>query len=201
MKKLLLSLLFVATTASAKIFAPPPLPNFTKLLAAANTMIVWQGLPSRSGNWNRYAEAKQTPHHLIAGELFYLKPVTVSAKHHADLNRLVRANDVFKPYGGYKFCGGFHADYAIEWKRDDERLAVVLICLTCHETLIVLPKEQVQTDLTNEGYNALRDLLRTYRDPLLLAVADKKNAIKPEIIPVPPPTLDLKPAPEPVRAP
>lgn len=174
---------------------PQPLPNFTKLLAAADTIIVWKGLPDRSRQWNDYAEAKQSPHQIIAGELFYQKALTISTKHQADLNRLVRAPDVFKPYGGYKFCGGFHADYAIEWKRGEDRLVVVLVCLTCHETLIVLPKEQVQTDLTKDGYNALRDVLRIYRDPIPLSGTGKKNAIKPEVFPVPPPVLDLKAAP------
>jgi len=67
--------------------------------------------------------------------------------------------------------------------------------------LIVLPKEQVQTDLTKDGYNALRDVLRNYRDPIPLAGRGTKNAIKPDVILVPPPTLDLKPTPESVRQP
>jgi hypothetical protein len=162
---------------------------------------VWEGLPHRSHDWNNFAEAKQSPHQIIAGEFFYLKALAISAKHQADLNRLVRAADVFKPFGGEKFCGGFHADYAIEWKHGDDQLAVVLICFSCHEALFVLPKEQLRTDLTKDGYDSFRDVLRNYRESRPLAATGNGKRLKPEIIPIPPPSLDLKPAPESVRPP
>lgn len=202
MKRLLLSLLVIAASASANVISKqPPLPNFTKLLATADTMIVWEGLPHPSHDWNNFAEAKQSPHQIIAGELFYLKALTISEQHQADLNRFVRATDVFKLFSGEKFCGGFHADYAIEWKHGEDRLAVVLICFGCHETLVVLPKEQMRTDLTKDGYEALRGILRKYRESRPPAATDKRKTLKPEVIPVPSPSLDLKPAPEPVRSP
>jgi hypothetical protein len=201
MKRLLLLLLLVAASASANVVKQPPLPDFTKLLAAAETMIVWEGGPHPAHDRDNFAEAKQSPHQIIAGELFYLKALTVSEKHQADLNRLVRASDVFKPFRGEKFCGGFHADYAIEWKRGEDRLAAVLICFSCRETLLVLPKEQIRADLTDDGYDSFRGILRKYRESRPPAATGKRKPLKPEIIAVPPPTLDLTPAPQSVGPP
>jgi hypothetical protein len=202
MKRLLLLLLVVVASARANVVSKqPPLPDFTKLLAAAETMIVWEGGPHPAHDRDNFAEAKQSPHHIIAGELFYLKALAISEQHQADLNRLVRAIDVLKPFSGEKFCGGFHADYAIEWKRGEDRLAAVLVCFSCRETLVVLPKEQVRADLTDQGYDSLRGILRKYRESRPPAATGKRKPLKPEVIPVPPPAIDLKPTPSSVRPP
>jgi hypothetical protein len=158
-------------------------------------MTVWEGLPHPLVDHANFIGEKQSPHQIIAGEFFYRKALTIAASDQTALNRLVRARDVFTPFGGEKFCGGFHADYAMEWKHGEDRLAVVLICFSCHETLVVLPKGQIRTDLTKEGHEALRGVLKNYRQSRPFALADKSKALKPEPVPVSPPKFDLKPLP------
>ena len=196
MRKLTFLLLLAAVSASANIISKqPPLPDFTKFLADADNMIVWEGGPHPANDRDNFAEAKQSPHHIIAGELFYRKALAIAEKDQATLNRLVRASDVFKPFGGEKFCGGFHADYAIEWKRGEDRLAAVLLCFSCREILVVLPKGQIRADLTDDGYDSFRGILRKYRESRPPAATGMRKPLKPEIIPVPPPALELKPTP------
>lgn len=193
MKRFALLFFLLAGRAFANVTSQQPdLPHLTPLLATADSMTVWEGLPHPLFDKANFVGEKQSPHQIIAGEFFYKKALTISENDQTTLNRLVRAIDVFKRFGGEKFCGGFHADYAIEWKHGEDRLVVVLICFSCHETLVVLPKGQLRTDLTKDGYEAFRSVLKNYRDSRPLALVDKSKALKPEPVPVAQPKFDLK---------
>ena len=168
----------------------PTLPDFAKLLKDADNIVIWEGLPHPLFERVLFAQEKKKLHRKISTEYFYFTGIDVSAEDQAALNQLFLNERVCVPSVGVKFCGGFHADYAIEWKRGDEWLVRVLICFGCAETLVVTPAGEQATDMTALGKKTLWPLLRKYSlsRPPFSAVSQPA----PKILP---PKLDLKPLP------
>ncbi|MBX3737478.1 MAG: hypothetical protein KF715_12345 [Candidatus Didemnitutus sp.] len=159
----------------------PPLPDFPRLLANATAVTVYEGLPHPLWEKRTFTEERRTKTNFeLAGEFFYAEPLAVPATDLQGLEQIFRTTKVCVPFRGEKFCGGFHADYLIEWQKGEARLASVLLCFGCHELKLVAPDLAVRTDLSEAGFAALRSILTRYRQHRPpFKIDDGKKAPKP----------------------
>ena len=83
------------------------------------------------------------------------------------------SGEPFKVWRGVKFCGGFHADYVVQFEGDGATYSV-LFCFGCYEARIMrvsagrtvdgaLEPARVTADLAEAKFKELRDLLAKYR--------------------------------------
>lgn len=141
-----------------------PLPPFSVLLEGADSLVVYEGLPHRGFDRAAYAQEKTDKQVFrVSGEFFYEKLLPVTDADRQALDRLFRGQDPCAPYRAGKLCGGFHADYMIEWRKGDEPLTRVLVCFGCREFIVVGGPFNRRTDITPAGVEALRSLLAHYR--------------------------------------
>ncbi len=204
MKRLLLVSCFFASQAFPNSQAiVPSLPNFVNLLRDADSMTVYEGLPHQtSEGQSRYVEMQKKKYFHVTDtgknfdELFYERPLNVGEEDKVALDTLFRIHSPCVAWTGMKFCGGFHADYAIEWKRKDVRVAIVLLCFGCHELVLIYDDANRMTDLSKDGYESLRRILSKYRQERPPYTRDVPlEAPKPEPVRIPPPE---KPLPTPI---
>jgi hypothetical protein len=132
----------------------------------------------------------------VDGEWFYASTQLFPAEDVAELQRLV-GSGLFKPWRGVKFCGGFHADYAVRFESGGN-VYHVLFCLGCHEAHLVRePKDatapnasariRITADLSEAQYPELRMLLKKYRKerpPTPPRKAEKPEPTRPPSVPV-----------------
>jgi hypothetical protein len=157
--------------------------------------MVYEGLPHPfEGKHFVASEILKLPTVVIDEEWFYLPARPLPAEDMARLLRMFGAG-LFKPWRGFKFCGGFHADYAVSFESGGNSW-LVLFCFGCHEARILrqpstksnpeaAPKLRLTVDLTDAGFKELKELFKKHR--LLrppAPVPKKKTKAKP---PAPPP--------------
>ena len=144
-------------------FKPDAIPDVRLLLQENDSLTVFEGMPNPFGERRVLdQELDRKKHFLIDVELFYEGLLSVSNEDKAALNQAFHSQFLFEPYHVH-FCGGFHSDYAIEWKRNDVRVAAALICFGCGEAKILFGDEQRHVDLTKPGYELLKGILIKYR--------------------------------------
>ena len=205
MRTLLVGFALLATPVFANSESKaPPIPNFALLLKEADSVTVYEGLPHPMlESQARIAEKINKETFGVASELFYKKPLAIAKEDQASLEVLFRSEPLCTSYAGPKLCGGFHADYAIEWKKGDDRVAIAMLCFSCHEIWTVQGEKNWIADMTKTGFEALQPLLGKYRQqrPPFTRNVDLS---KPETIaPIRPPSIEIKfdpiavPAPKP----
>ena len=142
-------------------------------------LILWEGLPSPFES-SRDRELATRSTFSIDRQYFYTQPLAITVTERAAMSDAVlKTISNFKPKEGEKLCGGFHADYALEWRLHGVPLAQTLICFTCQEAHLVVGGQVEQVDLSADGVNHFRALLRSHR------------ALRP---PPPPPPRSTEPA-------
>lgn len=94
------------------------------------------------------------------GFKFLAQPRSVSGDRLRILNKSLTGADVFAPFAGPKFCGGFHPDYLLEWKRGGKHYQA-LFCFGCHEIRWFEADDyEVWCDMTESGAKTLKETLR-----------------------------------------
>lgn len=189
--------MFVSATlccafANAAILTAPKLVDLQWLdaaLAKADSLTVFEGLPHPFEQKARAVEIKRVPTLEIGDQLVYARALDISAEDRRKLVEIFRTRRPFvpPPIGGLpiKFCGGFHADYAIRWERDGATLVCSLLCFSCNELRFIEGDTVVTADMTKEGREALAKILGTYRQerpPFHL----RKIPEAPSVMPAPP---------------
>lgn len=167
-----------------------------ELLGTGDTQEVMEGLPHEMFERGLFeSESKRTKTVRVAGSLFYERLLPVTVPHVGVIEEVLKEPTTLVPYGGPKLCGGFHADYAMRWKRGDEVLMSALVCFGCHEVLFIRGEEKagVFFDLSKESYEGLRSVLRTYRQERPVPGAALGAPSKPVAPKVEIPKIDLKP--------
>lgn len=135
----------------------------------ADALEVLEGLPHPSSeSEERAAEETRVTPLVIATELYYQEPLPVAADVKLRLRDAFARGGLFVPpiwrtFPLVKFCGGFHADYAVRWLKGGEVLASAGICFGCHQVLFVGGEQPITTDLTKTGFAQLRSWLTPYR--------------------------------------
>ncbi len=126
---------------------------YLKSIEDVDSFLVFEGLPRLKGK--RLEDIKQKNDTLeIGGWSFFAKPLEVSDST-ADLLRWTLVDfKSFEPYGGPKFCGGFHPDFCVEWEVGGEK-QYMQICFGCEEALLLYPdKKKVVFDFNERARTA-----------------------------------------------
>jgi hypothetical protein len=171
--------------------------ELARAVAAAETFIVYEGLP-HPFEGKEFVEKEFLTKEAVSfdEERFYLPAQSVPAEDAVKLRRLFDTG-LFKPWGGLKLCGGFHADYAISFESGGATY-LVLICLGCHEARIIressagqtqraVKRFRLTTDLKDEGFKELQEILKKYRKQGPPRPDPKPRAQTPSKPPAPPP--------------
>ena len=170
-------------------------PALLAALEHAENWELYEGLPS-DGEGKAFLENERRtkPVLLLDDNWFYLRSQSVTQADQQKLRSLYAA-DIFKPWRGVKFCGGFHGDYAVSFK-SGEIIHVVIFCLGCHEARILTmpaaedlasPKmlRRLTVDLADAHYGELRTMLLKYRTNRPLSPQQKAIPMPPVPPPVP----------------
>jgi len=186
------------TSAAAGVIALPEVIDLKwvdEALARANSLTILEGLPHPFEGKVREAEIKRVPTFQIGGEELYVRPLEISADDRRKLVDLFATKQVFvpPPVRGLpaKFCGGFHADYAIRWEKDGDTLFYTLICFGCGEMRLVQGDVVVTANMTPEGRGTLARILRPYRQERPPFHLPKAGDVQPAL--PPPPKIEYKP--------
>jgi hypothetical protein len=132
-------------------------------ISKASSFVLYEGLPSDFSFTEEHKSEKASKRTVeFQKNLFYEKPITVRPPDIERLKEIFADRSTFVRYGGPKACGGFHADFALEWNTPSGLLRT-LICFTCHEMASEKNGEKVLCDLSNQGYANLRKVLDKYK--------------------------------------
>ena len=127
----------------------------------------------------------------VMSEYFYEEPLKVAAEDLRALDQVFHAGASTR-FRGEKFCGGFHADYLLDWLAEEERVVRVLVCFGCREITYVIGEKAQRTDMTPLAFKQLQPLLAKYRQRRpIVGAAGWKSRLKPDVHPLPPPVFDV----------
>ena len=128
--------------------------------SVAEQVDVFEGLPHPFEKQALEAEKKKRTR-TFDGEWFYAAAQPMSMDARDELHSLL-GNSMFKPYGGMKLCGGFHADYAIRWSWSrGANSTLLLLCFGCAEARVIA-QGSMQADLTPQGWEKFKRLLAAF---------------------------------------
>jgi hypothetical protein len=167
---LLVWLVVVPGSAFAGVAATPERVDLLELfreIERADAVELLEGLPHPlfEQGVRRLEEARVRPAS-IGTELFYREPMDVPA---ATLATLVRLTTDLQGLSGLlrplplhhvKFCGGFHADYALRWSSQGTVVATALVCFGCSEVRYLWRVHTLTADYRPER---LRELALAFR--------------------------------------
>lgn len=136
-------------------------------LAKAEKVQIYQGLP-RDRNEFEHQKAANICRQ-ITDQWFYSLPREAKFEHVLDLQRLFDFG-LLQPWRGGKFCGGFHADWAVACTTGKSTL-YVLFCFGCHEGRIVREGKPFAADLREADFRATADLNGKYFEELRTLLA------------------------------
>lgn len=105
-------------------------------------------------------ELKEKKTVMLHGFAFYAQVIGPKEADAKKLAELFGTDGSFVKFGGPKKCGGFHPDWAIEWKAGDD-VYRALVCFGCHEVKIYGPKHELHADVRG-AYKPLQSLLKGY---------------------------------------
>ncbi len=134
-----------------------------KNVAKANKVVLYEGLPHQFFEKNLLTEelkSKKTVR--VQGFPFYTETLRLKDRDLKELTELFTDIKSFKPFSGYKKCGGFHPDYCLEWSVGKE-VYHCLICFGCYEVKIFAPKAELYCDIEKEAYKKFKQILQPYR--------------------------------------
>jgi hypothetical protein len=142
--------------------------RLTSVLAGiqkARDTALYEGLPSEF--WEPQVlerELNEKKSIKLHGYLFYEDLLMLKEDDAAQLTALFSAKDSFQRYRSQKACGGYHADYCVEWKGGGgEAVNRALICLECGEVKLFGPQSELYCDLSDKAARRLKPLLSGYR--------------------------------------
>jgi hypothetical protein len=130
-------------------------------VARADQFALYEGLPHPMNEAELFEREKGKPTRTLHGELFYPEPLTVSKEDAEKLHGLLGSEDSFRPWSGEKKCGGFHSDYAAEWRYGTTYQ--VLICFGCGEVQVFGTAKSLRCDVQNGAKEHLKTVLGRYR--------------------------------------
>lgn len=163
------------------------LETFVAGAESAERLVVYEGLPNKSWGGGLYrAELERTDLIEVKNYHFYAAPLVINADDMVALNALLKRDPLFVEWGGMKLCGGYHPDFALEW-RDGDKSYFALICLTCHEVKMYGPDGRLYADIADETYVVIKTILGKYRvnRPVPPETTDDPADSEPEATPSP----------------
>jgi hypothetical protein len=151
-------------------YAPPVQPvsagsyvnwrQFGLIIDKATSVYVYEGTP-RNYNTEKRGPARSII--MIDGFEFYADAKRLDASKIEAINELIRNRTAFLDYGGMKLCGGFHPDYCIEWRFEEDgqiSKSRAFACLGCHEWRLVDNMSALHSDMADFVTTKLISLLK-----------------------------------------
>ncbi len=137
-----------------------------KLLAAsvrkADKVTLYEGLPHQLFHSEVFEEELKTKQTVrLHNFAFYAEPLDLKETDAKKLTDLYSDPKSFRPFLGYKACGGFHPDYCIEW-HVGKSIYRALICFGCHEMKSFGPEAELYCDIDDKAYKQLQETLIAY---------------------------------------
>ena len=143
-----------------------PFSSFCRAIERAERLTLLEGLPHPT--WEATVFAQELASNAlrdILGSPFYEEAYALNAEDDAAI-RSVFADEqsfLFSPdEGRFKRCGGFHADFAIEF-RDEAQAGAALICFGCGEIKTLVQAHRWHHDLLPDAEAALSRVLLPHR--------------------------------------
>jgi hypothetical protein len=158
--------------------------------ARFDQVILWEGLPSPFEKDLLARELARKKTFLIGDQHFYSLPIPLTDEEWTTLSDAVlKHRENFAPWSGMKQCGGFHADYAVEWRYQGTTMAQALFCFSCDEVQFRVGDRVEQADLSPGGITRFRALLLSHdqQRPFDITVRTKPPAAAPFVLPPPTP--------------
>ena len=141
--------------------------NFKRLAAGiekASALMVYAGTPHPMYRTAppppgapREPERKKVKIH---GEEFYEQAHVAGKEEIAKLKTLATNEANFSKWVGAKACGGFHADYCLEWK-DGHKVYQMMLCFGCDEAKIYGPETDLYANVNPKALKAFSQVLET----------------------------------------
>ena len=141
------------------------LPVFRNSLKAPREFVILEGLPHQGWESDLLKEeiaAKETIK--IHGFHFYSHPLPPSEQDRIALIESMTQEGGIEEWAGMKLCGGYHPDYALQWRDSEGEWFEALICFGCHEIKLYGEGVQLYADLGEESYEELKKTLLPYGD-------------------------------------
>lgn len=150
----------VAPAESTKVEDVKPL---IATAAKADRIILHEGLPHPLWQKKVLEEEKKAKKTIeIAGWSFYAEPLELKEGDAKKILDFVGNEKVYVQFRGEKKCGGFHPDYAIEWRVGKDSY-YVLVCFGCSEFKVYGQGKAVRTDQGASSTRSSRAIARTGR--------------------------------------
>lgn len=100
----------------------------------------------------------------LHGEAFHDRFLELSDEDRTALARVLADDSSYAAHAEGKNCGGFHADYVVQWKSAGKPYQV-LLSFACHEALSLGNGSERRNDLTGSGYERLAPILHRASRP------------------------------------
>jgi hypothetical protein len=143
--------LAIATALTPGCSSPSP-PEFATSAREAPTLTVYQGVPRAPDS------PAEGPTLTIAGQSLFRPPKTLQGDEARALAEALANDANYDHHQSGKKCGGFHADWAVEWQRGGETVRA-LLCFGCGEAKWLSRDGERMNDLTPSGEKRLQALL------------------------------------------
>jgi hypothetical protein len=126
--------------------------------AKADKVILYEGLPHPLFEKKQLKVEKEKKTIEIAGWPFYAEPLELKEGDGKKILDFVGNEKMYVQFRGEKKCGGFHPDYAIEWRVGKDKYHL-LVCFGCSEFKVYGQGKAVRTDQGGE----LNKIIQSYR--------------------------------------
>lgn len=131
-------------------------------LRQADRLILHEGLPHHEEAELLTSEKRTKSTRVLHGFPFYRESLEIASADETEIRRLLGTTSSFEKSEGVRLCGGFHPDYAIEWRYQDATFRM-LICFGCEEINVYGPDRSLYCVLKNDPAKKVRTILQTYR--------------------------------------
>ena len=139
------------------------LPQLIEVIKGEATLTLFEGLPHQK--WEpvqlkaELASKDTVKQHKFS---FYKRPNKVSKADEAAIRKLCLNKVSFRPFIGFKACGGFHPDYSLHWTSGNQTVELQL-CFGCSEIRGYLGDTYVYCEMTKSSLTRFEQILRLYR--------------------------------------
>ncbi|TLD71600.1 hypothetical protein FEM03_05515 [Phragmitibacter flavus] len=137
--------------------------EFRKAQSTSTRIEIYEGLPHSFWETDSYEQQRTTANvRKVQENHFYADKLTPSKTDASILNTLILNPQSFVKHQGPKLCGGFHADWLIEWESPSGERHQLHLCFGCGEAAIYGPKHQLHCELSNNADSRFQLILSSY---------------------------------------
>ena len=138
-------------------------PKLAEAIRGASDLTLYEGLPHQMFEKEQLELELKAKETVIQNEFpFYKRPNPVSKADKKLLREICVNAKSFRPFSGFKGCGGFHPDYSLHWL-EGKKVAQIQICFGCHEIRGYCEGVYVYCEINGPAMKQLREVLGRYQ--------------------------------------